>query len=567
MNRDQRAQSLDALGDALGARLAAIPGAPRTGLELRVRWLLATVVAVANGIGAAVVLVFVLVVLPNPNEVDDAYRNVDLINLLAFLSYPVIAGPAAVWWGLKLFAPVRRLVKEQGTPDREQRHAVLLGPARLTLIQAVLWGVGTLGWTAFNARYGPLMALKVSMTCLLGAITTMATVYLLAERLLRPAAALVLAVQPPREHFMSRVTTRAMLAWALGTAVPLLGLVVIAIVALVDPNFDQLEVSRSSLVLGVVALTVSFLVTFEAARAVGDPIRNVRDGMARVAKGDLETGITVYDASELGQMQAGFNSMVTGLRAHERLQDLFSRHVGSDVAKLALNSDISLGGEIKEVAVLFVDLAGSTKMAAERPPDEVVTLLNLFFGVVVDCVNRNGGWINKFEGDAALAIFGAPAPLEQAGGHALAAGREMATRLPLEVPEVTAGIGVSVGTVVAGYIGAEQRFEYTVIGDPVNEAARLSDLAKTTSPLHVLASAETLEDCDPLEAFRWETGQAVTLRGRPQPTILAHPRTAGEPEPPLPELVARARGQIKRRVRLFPLFSLFPTSQRDSDSS
>lgn len=558
MDREQVTHGLD----AFGARLAALPGGPKNSLELRVRWLLATVVVIANGVGGIVVLLFVLVVLPNPEEVRP---DINMINLISFLSYPVVAAPLVMWWGLKLFDPVRRLVREQGAPDQEQRHAVLLGPARLTLIQAVLWGVGVLVWTGVNATFHPLMALKVAMTSLLGAITTLALVYLLAERLLRPATALVLATQPPREHLMSRVTSRAMLAWALGTAVPLLGLVVIAVVALVDPDFDRFEVAFSSLVLGVVALTVSFLVTFEASRAVGDPIRNVRDGMARVAKGDLETSLTVYDASELGQLQAGFNNMVTGLRAHERLQDLFSRHVGSDVAELALNSDIALGGEIKEVAVLFVDLAGSTKMAAERPPDEVVALLNLFFGVVVDCVNRNGGWINKFEGDAALAIFGAPTPLEQAGGHALTAGREMATRLPLEVPEVTAGIGVSVGTVVAGYIGAEQRFEYTVIGDPVNEAARLSDLAKTATPLRVLASADALEDCDPLEAFRWEAGQAVTLRGRPQPTILAHPRVANEPEPPLPELVARARGRLRRRVRFFPLLSLFTLRQGDSD--
>ncbi len=566
MNRDHMSHSLD----LLGAKLAAFPGAPRNGLELRVRWLLATVVTVANGIGGAVVLVFVLVVLPNPDEVDRLHHNVDMINLIAFLSYPVIAGPLVMWWGLKVFAPVRRLVRDQGTPDSEQRHAVLLGPARLTLIQAVLWGVGAVGWTILNSFYGPLMALKMAMTCLLGAITTLALVYLLAERLLRPAAALVLAVKPPREHLMSRVKSRAMLAWALGTAVPLLGLIVIAIVALTDPEFKRTEAAFSSLVLGIVALLISFLVTSEAARAVGDPVKAVREGMARVAKGDLQTAIEVYDASELGQLQAGFNSMVSGLRAHERLQDLFSRHVGSDVAELAINSEISLGGEIKEVAVLFVDLAGSTRMAAERPPDEVVTLLNLFFGVVVDCVNRNGGWINKFEGDAALAVFGAPTPLEEAGGHALAAGREMAVRLPLEVPEVTAGIGISVGTVVAGYIGAEQRFEYTVIGDPVNEAARLSDLAKTASPLRVLASAEALEDCDPLEAFRWEAGQAITLRGRPHPTILAHPRTAAEPEPPLPELVARARGRFKRRARflpLLPLLSLRQASQRQDPDS
>jgi adenylate cyclase len=531
--------------DALGARLASIPGAPKTRLELRVRWLLAIVVLVANGAGAAVVLVFTQAVIPDPKGLPG---HLETVNLISFLSYPVVAGPLAVIWGLRIFAPVRRLVRDGGIPDREQRHAVLLGPARLTLIQGTLWVVGALGWTAFNATYSPLMALKMGMTCLLGAITTLAIVYLLAERLLRPAAALVLAVQAPREHRLSRVTSRSMIAWALGTAVPLLGLIVVAIVAYADPKFDAKSAAFTILVLGCTALLVSFQVTFVAARAIGDPIQSVREGMARIARGDLDTEIEVYDASELGQLQAGFNTMVSGLRAHERLQDLFSRHVGSDVAELALREDVSLGGELKEVAVLFVDLAGSTRMASERPPDEVVSLLNMFFGVVVDCVNRNGGWINKFEGDAALAIFGAPVPQDEACGHALAAAREMAIRLKEEVPQVRAGIGVSAGPVVAGYIGAEQRFEYTVIGDPVNEAARLSDLAKD-SPGRVLANAGMLADCDPMESFRWENGQTVSLRGRSGPTLTAFPRQAEGPILPLPERLARAGSRLRVKPR------------------
>ncbi|GAB2820810.1 adenylate/guanylate cyclase domain-containing protein [Actinocorallia aurea] len=554
MDREQIAQSLDSLQE----RLAGMPGVPSL-LEIRVRWILTTAIVCTNAVGAAVVLVFVLLVLPNPEGVDKLHPNADIVNLIAFVGYPVVAVPFAVWWALKVFAPIRRLVSERGTPDAEQRNAVLLGPARLSLIQGALWVAGATGWTILNSFYGPLMALKMGMTCLLGGITTIALVYLMAERLLRPAAALVLAAKPPRQHLFSRVRTRAMIAWAVGTAVPMLGLIVIAIVALTDPDFDSYEAARSGLVLGCIALAISFQVTWWVSQAVGDPIKTVREGMARVSRGDLDTEISVFDASELGQLQAGFNTMVTGLRAHERLQDLFSRHVGSDVAELALNSDISLGGEEKEVAVLFVDLAGSTRMAAERPPDEVVALLNLFFGVVVDCVNRNGGWINKFEGDAALAIFGAPAALPGAGGHALAAGREMAVLLRERVPEVTAGIGISRGQVVAGYIGAEQRFEYTVIGDPVNEAARLSDLAKN-EPARVLASDRVLEDASEPERFRWDTGAPITLRGRPRPTVPAHPRTPAENAMPLPELIASAR-RLRRR-RFLPLLPLLRPPRR-----
>ena len=147
-------------------------------------------------------------------------------------------------------------------------------------------------------------------------------------------------------------------------------------------------------------------------------------------------------------------------------------------------------------------------------------MLNRFFGVVVEVVREHGGWVNKFEGDAALAVFGAPVPLSDHGGQALAAARELHRRLR-ELGEVEAGIGVSAGEVVAGNIGEEQRFEYTVIGDPVNEAARLTELAKDRGG--VLASAATLERAAPEESTRWRMDGSVTLRGRGGETRLAVP--------------------------------------------
>ena len=140
-------------------------------------------------------------------------------------------------------------------------------------------------------------------------------------------------------------------------------------------------------------------------------------------------------------------------------------------------------------------------------------------------VERHGGWINKFEGDAALAIFGAPAPLNDAEGRALRVARELDEQLRDRVQELAAGIGVAAGTVVAGHIGAEQRFEYTVIGDPVNEAARLTELAKS-HPTRVLASSGVVERAERGEGTRWELGESVELRGRGQPTTVASPKVA-----------------------------------------
>ena len=135
-------------------------------------------------------------------------------------------------------------------------------------------------------------------------------------------------------------------------------------------------------------------------------------------------------------------------------------------------------------------------------------------------MHKHRGIINKFEGDAALAVFGAPLPLDDIAGHALATAREL--RAELRGLRLQSGIGVAAGHVVAGHIGARDRFEYTVIGDAVNQAARLTDLAKDT-PGRVLTSAATLRRANEVEQARWTVLKSVELRGRKEMTQLARP--------------------------------------------
>ena len=281
------------------------------------------------------------------------------------------------------------------------------------------------------------------------------------------------------------------MAWTLVTGVPLLGIAAILIADLAGVEMDPL-VHGGMLLLALAGLGAGLFATVTAARSVADPVRTSRRRWPRCEQGEFDARVPVDDGSEVGQLQAGFNRMAAGLAERERLRDLFGRHVGRDVAHAALDGEIRLGGEVRDVAVLFVDLVGSTALAARRPPTEVVALLNSFFQLVVEAAERHGGWVNKFEGDAALCVFGAPTDLDDAAGAALAAARELRDRLASELPELDAGIGVSAGPAVAGNIGAEERFEYTVIGDPVNEAARLCELAKKR-PERVLASDAALE--------------------------------------------------------------------------
>jgi len=255
------------------------------------------------------------------------------------------------------------------------------------------------------------------------------------------------------------------------------------------------------------------------------PVRVVRAALKRVEQGDLRGDLVVFDGTELGELQRGFNAMVDGLRERERVRDLFGRHVGREVALAAERERPKLGGEERHVAVVFIDIVGSTQLVTSRPPAEVVAILNQFFGIVVEEVDRHSGLVNKFEGDATLAIFGAPNHLDSPEDQALATARAIAERLSEEMPECQAGIGVAAGQVVAGNVGARERFEYTVIGEPVNEAARLCELAKS-HPSRVLATADALEAASESQRAGWTLGDTVTLRGHERPTRLASPTDA-----------------------------------------
>jgi adenylate cyclase len=151
-------------------------------------------------------------------------------------------------------------------------------------------------------------------------------------------------------------------------------------------------------------------------------------------------------------------------------------------------------------------------------------MLNEFFAVVVQSVHEHDGLVNKFEGDAALCVFGAPVPQPDHATRALACARKLRERIDALGSGLDAAIGVACGTVVAGHIGAEARFEYTVIGDPVNEAARLTELAKQHAE-RLLVSGDTVDSAGGGEAAHWCRDGEVVLRGRACPTRLAMPIT------------------------------------------
>jgi adenylate cyclase len=490
------------------------------------RLALALVVVIPNIVGAGVVLVVAAWVLPLGELVEDDPGAL-MRNLVAFGAYVLGAVLVGVVWGhFRMRVPPPPGPEADDRAVRRQRkrlrRVVLRGPLRLATVQTVLWAAAVVVFVLINVFASPRLGMSVGITVALGGVATVAVTYRLVERVLRRDVARVLNDRPPSGRVLPGVALRAVGSWVLGTAVPLVGVLLAAVAALAFGGYTTDRLALVVLVLGGVALVVGFLVTVLTAMSTAAPVLAVRRAQRQVEDGDYDAEVPVFDTTELGLLQAGFNTMVGGLRERERVRDLFGRHVGEDVARTAMENDVELGGEVREVAVLFVDLVGSTRLAATRPPHEVVEALNAFFAVVIDVVEQHDGWINKFEGDAALAIFGAPTALDDSAGCALRAGREMARRIADELDDISAGIGVSAGEAVAGNIGDTRRYEYTVIGDPVNEAARLTEVAKELDG-GVVASGAALSRAGD-EAQRWEVVESRVLRGRDADTDLAVPR-------------------------------------------
>lgn len=501
----------------------------RAGVRLvrRVRRRLFGALFVANLIGVAVVVACIWLVLPG-GDVSDV-GTVVAINAIVAGTYLVVVVPVAVIWGEAWLRSGRRWLQEGREPTDAEVTAVLRAPLRLSFVELTLWMVAAVLLSVVNGIIEWELVARTAFTIAFGGLITATFTYLIAERITRPLAKAALAVRSVQTPRLPGVTTRTVLGWALGTGVPLLGLVVVGIFALSDPkSATKTSLAVTMVVVGSGALVIGCWVSILGARAIAEPIIGLRSAIRKLGEGDLDARVEVSDGSILGLLQAGFNDMAIGLGERERLRDLYGRQVGEEVARGSLERGHALGGEVVDVAVLFVDVVGSTELAATRPAAEVVDLLNAFFGVVIDEVLAQGGWVNKFQGDATLAVFGAPEHLDDAPDRALQAARRLALRLPREVPDLQAGVGVAYGPAVAGNIGDERRFEFTVIGDPVNEAARLSEEAKRCDPM-VVASAEAVEAASPAERARWVESGVAELRGRARATRLAVP--APEPHP------------------------------------
>ena len=519
-----------------GTRLLGAVVEPPARRKRRVQWVLTTTVLATHLIGVVGVLGLQWLLLPFDQLVSGRFRTAALVVTPIAVASMVVFGLVWITW------VVRRWLSwpdENRPPTPDEQRLCLAVPLRLTALTAVLWVIGgavTVG--AYGLAEPAVVPVLTAATVTCGALAC-GLGYLVAEISLRPLTAIAFKVGPAPTRPYIGIRARLVGIWVVAIGLPMSALVVLAVHA---ATVGSVPASRLALILGFIAvagLLMSIAAGWLLVTAMLAPIRSVSWAMEELAGGNLGTRIDVFDGTELGQLQRGFNDMAEMVGERQRLRELFVLHVGGQVARAAELQEPRLGGETTHVAVLFVDLVGSTALAATRPAYEVVELLNEFFEVVMDEVEAAGGFIDQFQGDAALAVFGAPAPLADPATAALGAARRLADSLDARVPEYGTGIGVSYGEVVAGYVGSARRFEYTVIGDAVNEAARLCELAKN-HPAQVLSSGAALEVSTPAEAREWTVGEQVALRGRTEPTTTAWPAARGPStsgsRTPVPEL-------------------------------
>ena len=478
----------------------------------------------ANVIGGVVVTVLLTFLVPVPAK----FTN-DTAILVANVAVLVVGGILATVVAVRLGPKSAREVREwflSGEPaSNRERELALRQPLVQMRNAAAIWGIATVVFTALNVLPSAAVAAQSAITIPIGGLATSALTYLLAERFTRPITAAALANGAPEQPVGPDVRTRLLVAWGLAAAFPLFGCVLLAVSVLVVGNWSATRTAASLLVLSGVGLVLGWRAMSIAGQSLVDPIEAVRAGQRRVQSGELATEIPVYDGSELGLLQAGFNEMTSGLRDRERIREAFGTYLDHEIAEHILKEGTSLVGEEVEVTVMFTDIRDFTGFAERSDARQVVATLNRLFSVIVPIVHAHGGHVDKFVGDGLLAVFGAPQRQPDHAEEALESAIEISSAVAGEFgEELSMGIGLNSGMVIAGNVGGGGRLEFSVIGDPVNVAARVEAATRTTGD-PILISESTRGLLPEAAAASLDMRGTAQLKGKSESVALFAPRT------------------------------------------
>lgn len=466
----------------------------------------------SNGVGAVFVLLFLLYLGPSRIGYEE-FQDLIARSLPAFAAFMVFALPFGRYWAARLpFRPIAAWLGTERLATDAERLIVLRYPLVWARRSMLIWVVGAVGFAAINVSVGALNTIAIAAMTVLGGFASCALQYLVVERIMRPITSRALAGGAPPDNPAPGVAARVTMAWTLATGVFLLGIAGLGIGFLIDSSIDETRIIVAIVVLAANALFGGLMAMVIAARSVAHGLTAVGLALEKVEGGDFDTRVAVDDGSEVGQVQAGFNRMAEGLAERERIREAFGTYMDPAVAEHVLRESTSLEGEEVEVTAMFVDIRDFTGFAERNAAGLVVATLNALFEELVPVVRERGGHIDKFVGDGFLAVFGAPQRQVDHADRALDAALEIADRVERSMRgRIQVGIGLNTGLVVAGNVGGGGRFDFSVIGDVINVAARVEAATRQTGDV-ILVSEHTMRALG--AACELDERDGVTLKGK-----------------------------------------------------
>ncbi len=250
----------------------------------------------------------------------------------------------------------------------------------------------------------------------------------------------------------------------------------------------------------LLVLVVSLFAVLFLARSITTPLSKLVGVVKKIEEGDYDRSVAVESRDEIGELADSVNSMARGLAEKERVRDLLGKVVSHQIAEQLLNNPIELGGEERVATILFSDIRGFTTFCEGLPPKEVLKALNKVLSIISDIVESHHGVVDKYNGDAVMALFGVPIKGEQDTVNAMTALIEITSALESMESGLSACVGINTGVVVAGNLGSSNRMNYSVIGDTVNLSARLESLTRLYNVSNIVSEAS--RDDAPNFAYR-----------------------------------------------------------------
>jgi len=290
-------------------------------------------------------------------------------------------------------------------------------------------------------------------------------------------------------------------------------------------------VQRTVIYIAGVVMSISLFIVFLFSLTITKPIEILAELIKEIPKGNFNISARnkVTSKDEVGDLAYAFDHMTDGLKERDKVKNLFNKFHGSSITENLLSQEISVGGTRKDVTVFFSDIRGFTKFSEGHSPEEVVSMLNEYFEVMVKIINQHGGVVDKFIGDAIMAVWGVPTAGENDTENALNACLEMRkalielnqSRAYRGLSEIHIGMGLHAGTAISGTIGSEERMEFTVIGDTVNVTSRIESATKNFA-VDLLISDEVFKRLDSQveRKFNFDLAGDIEVKGKSLPLTL-----------------------------------------------